>query len=77
MEREIIRSRRLMGFTLPQLYVVYDEIVDALEDPHQAADPMERARLLVDRELVGGYIDRRLDLIQKGLKYREESRKDL
>lgn len=77
MEREDIRSPLIWGYTLPQLYVIYDEIVDALEGPHLAADPMERCRLLVDRELVGGCIDRRLELIQNGLKYRQESREDL
>jgi hypothetical protein len=61
MERAEIRSKELDLKLLPELYRAYDELTDELDLARGIGDHHEVARLLLDKQLVGQVIDRRLD----------------
>lgn len=62
--REQIRSEQLKGYSLAELFYVYDQVVEGLETARYLSDHAEKARLLVDRELVGGAIDERVEELE-------------
>lgn len=70
--REQIRSEQLEGYSLSVLFYLYDQVVEGLEAARYTRDLGERARLLVDRELVGGAIDERVKELEDRFKRVDE-----
>lgn len=75
--REQIRSEQLEGYSLSVLYYLYDQVVEELEAARYTRDHAEKARLLVDRELVGGAIDERLKELEDRFKRGDELPEEL